>query len=132
MSATPERTGVLLVNTGTPDAPDPPAVRRYLKEFLSDPHILDMNPVGRWLLLHLIILPRRPKHSAEAYRKIWTEAGSPLLTHGRALESGLRRALGDRFVVSLAMRYGNPSLGSILIAKFFFCLRNKGKNILIR
>src|SRR5690606_25914981 len=72
-------TGVLLVNLGTPDAPDPAAVRRYLREFLSDPRVLDINPVGRWALLNLIILPRRPAASAEAYRKVWTDAGSPLL-----------------------------------------------------
>jgi ferrochelatase len=60
-------------------------VRRYLREFLSDPRVLDISPLGRWLLLNLIILPTRPARSAEAYRKIWTADGSPLLVHSRAL-----------------------------------------------
>ena len=67
--------GVLLVNLGTPDAPRPPEVRRYLREFLSDPRVIDINPVARWLLLELIILPVRPARSAEAYTKVWGEAG---------------------------------------------------------
>ena len=78
-------TGLLLCNVGTPDEPTSGAVRRYLREFLSDPRVIDINPVGRWLLLNLIILPLRPKKSAEAYRKIWTERGSPLLGHGEDL-----------------------------------------------
>lgn len=107
-------TGVLLVNLGTPAEPTTPAVRRYLREFLSDPRVIDINPAGRWLLLNLIILPFRPAKSAEAYRVIWTEAGSPLLTHGRALEAGVAEALGDGYVVELAMRYGEPSIPSAL------------------
>ena len=63
--------GLLLINLGTPDEPTTPAVRRYLREFLSDPRVLDINAVGRALLLHLVILPRRPAKSAEAYRSIW-------------------------------------------------------------
>ena len=106
----PGPTGVLLVNLGTPDAPEASAVRRYLREFLSDPRVVTMNPIGRWLLLNLIILPRRPRRSAEAYRAIWTEDGSPLLVHGRALAAGVSHALGPEFAVSLAMRYGRPSL----------------------
>ena len=66
-------TGLLLINLGTPDAPTTPAVRRYLREFLSDPRVIDINPVGRALLLNLIILPFRPAKSAHAYRQIWDE-----------------------------------------------------------
>ena len=102
--------GVLLVNVGTPDAPDAGAVRKYLREFLGDPRVLDINPVGRWLLLNLIILPRRPAQSAEAYRKVWTDEGSPLLLHSEALAAALQKALGETYRVKVGMRYGNPSL----------------------
>lgn len=103
------RTGVLVVNLGSPDAPEAGAVRRYLREFLSDPRVIDINPVGRWLLLNLIILPFRPRKSAEAYAKVWTPEGSPLLVFGRALVEGLRARLPDMPIV-LAMRYGAPSI----------------------
>ena len=105
-----ERTGVLLINLGTPDAPHSPEVRRYLREFLSDPRVVDINPLGRWLLLNLVILPFRPAKSAEAYRKIWTEEGSPLRIYGDALREGVAKELGTRFHVELAMRYGSPSI----------------------
>lgn len=103
-------TGALLVNLGTPDAPRPREVRRYLAEFLSDPRVLDMPPLPRWLLLHGVILRLRPRVSAVAYAKIWTPAGSPLLAHGRALRDGVAKALGEGFRVELAMRYGRPSI----------------------
>jgi ferrochelatase len=107
-------TGLLLCNLGTPDAPTPRAVRRYLREFLSDPRVLDINPVGRWLLLNLIILPSRPRRSAEAYRKIWTERGSPLLYHGEDLARAARERLGAEWAVALGMRYGRPTIASAL------------------
>ena len=106
--------GTLLLNLGTPDAPTTPAVRRYLREFLSDPRVIDIHPVARTLLLELVILPFRPAKSAEAYRKVWTAEGSPLLTHSRALESKVRAALGAGHRVELAMRYGNPSVAEAL------------------
>jgi protoporphyrin/coproporphyrin ferrochelatase len=106
--------GTLLINLGTPDAPTTPAVRRYLREFLSDPRVIDLHPVARKLLLELVILPFRPAKSAEAYRKIWSAQGSPLLLHSRALEQKLRAALGPGQLVELAMRYGNPSLPEAL------------------
>ena len=102
--------GLLLVNLGTPDAPDEEAVRRYLAEFLSDPHVVDVNPLSRWLLLHLVILPRRPAQSAEAYRKIWTERGSPLLFHSQDLTAAVAARLGPAWRVELGMRYGRPAL----------------------
>lgn len=110
-------TGLLLINLGTPDAPTTKAVRRYLREFLSDPRILDIHPVGRALLLHLVILPFRPAKSAHAYRAIWDERrGSPLLAHSRDLAAGVQQKLGADWHVELAMRYGRPSIASALEA----------------
>ena len=105
----PEKLGVLLVNLGTPDAPEAPEVRRYLAEFLADPRVIDIHPVARWLLLHLIILRVRPRRSAAAYRKIWGPGGSPLLVHGKALAAAVQERL-PACEVALAMRYGAPSL----------------------
>ena len=110
-------TGLLLVNLGTPDAPTTPAVRRYLREFLSDPRVIDINPIGRALLLHLIVLRTRPAKSAHAYRQVWdAERGSPLLAHSKDLTAGVQRELGDRWRVELAMRYGSPSIADGLEA----------------
>ncbi len=108
-------TGLLLINLGTPDAPTTPAVRRYLREFLSDPRVIDINPVGRALLLNLIILPFRPAKSAAAYRKVWgAERGSPLLAHSQDLAAGVQARLGGDWQVELAMRYGTPSIADAL------------------
>lgn len=107
--------GVLLLNLGTPDAPETGPVRRYLREFLSDPRVIDIPRVARFLLLNLIILPLRPKKSAAAYASIWSHGGlegSPLLAHGRALQRKVQALLGNGYVVSLGMRYGNPSIAS--------------------
>lgn len=110
-------TGLLLVNLGTPDAPTTPAVRRYLREFLADPRVLDIGPVGRALLLHLVILPTRPAKSAAAYRAIWDPArGSPLLSHSQDLAAAVAARLGTAWRVDLAMRYGSPSIPSALEA----------------
>lgn len=108
-------TGILLVNLGTPDAPRAREVRRYLREFLSDPRVLDINAVGRFMLLNLIILPLRPKKSAEAYQQIWSKAGSPLLVESLKLQAEVQRRLGD-CPVELVMRYGSPSIASGLDA----------------
>ena len=102
--------GLLLVNLGTPDAPEPGPVRRYLREFLSDPRVVDINPVGRWFLLNFVILPVRPAKSAAAYRKVWMAEGSPLLVYSRALEKAVAAALAGEYEVELAMRYGSPSI----------------------
>jgi ferrochelatase len=108
-------TGLLLINLGTPDSPTTPAVRRYLHEFLSDPRVVDINAVGRALLLHFVILRFRPARSAHAYRSIWDpQRGSPLLFHGQDLAEAVQRRLGDSFKVELAMRYGSPSIQSAL------------------
>ncbi len=108
------RTGVLLLNVGTPASPDTGAVRRYLAEFLNDERVLDLPAVPRGLLLYGAILPFRPKMSAHAYRKIWTEEGSPLLVASESLATALRARL--RAPVALAMRYGEPSLPRALDA----------------
>jgi len=108
------RAGLLLVNLGTPDSTDPADVRRYLREFLSDPRVLDIPAWRRFIVLEAFILPFRPKASAEAYAKIWTERGSPLLFHTEDLAAKVRARVGDRAVVEVAMRYGRPSIGSAL------------------
>lgn len=108
--------GVLLVNLGTPASTSVGDVRRYLAEFLSDPRVIDIHPVARFLLLHLVILRTRPRRSAEQYRRIWTERGSPLLVNTRALAVGVGERLGDGFMVEVGMRYGSPSIGSALDA----------------
>ncbi|MFQ5994856.1 MAG: ferrochelatase [Acidiferrobacterales bacterium] len=108
------RRGFLLVNLGTPDAPSASAVRRYLKEFLSDPRVIDINPFIRGALLYGVILPFRPRRSAHAYRKVWTERGSPLLFHGQDLVKKLAADLGDSWRVALAMRYQNPPITTAL------------------
>jgi ferrochelatase len=107
---TAARRGVLLVNLGSPDAPTSKAVRRYLREFLGDPRVIDIPAPARWLLLNALILPFRPRRSAAAYAKIWTPEGSPLVANGRALRDALRKELGDDWAVELAMRYGVPSI----------------------
>lgn len=116
---TPERTGVLLVNLGTPDAPTPSAVRRYLKQFLSDPRVIESPRILWWFVLRVILLIR-PKRSAHAYRKVWREDGSPLLHFSLAQADALRSELGARcpgpVSVVLGMRYGNPSIPAALEA----------------
>ena len=110
---TNEKVGVILINTGTTDAPHPKETRTYLREFLSDPRVLDINPLKRWLILNLFILPFRPKNSAEAYEKVWTDRGSPLLTITEDLQKGLEERMpGVEFAIG--MRYGNPSIRKAL------------------
>ncbi len=106
--------GLLLVNLGTPDAPTPEALRRYLAEFLWDPRIVEMPRPLWWLILHGRVLRTRPQRSAEAYRSVWTESGSPLLETTLELGSILQQLLSERLSgpikVVVAMRYGNPSI----------------------
>lgn len=106
----------MLVNLGTPDAPTTEAVRRYLAEFFSDARVIDIAPWMRAALRELFILPFRSPRSAEAYHKIWTKRGSPLMYHGLDLAAKLRELLGDGVQVELAMRYGNPSIAASLEA----------------
>ena len=109
-----KRWGLLLVNLGTTDAPEAPQVRRYLREFLSDPRVFDIAPWKRAIIVNLFILPFRPKQSAHAYRKIWSSRGSPLLYHGLDLVEKLRDVFGGDVQVELAMRYQRPSVASAL------------------
>lgn len=104
--------GVLLINLGTPAAPTTSAVRRYLRQFLSDPQVIDINPVSRWLLVNLIIAPFRSPKSAKAYQKIWTGHGSPLLVNTRSLGREVATRLGPTYAVEIGMRYGQPSIES--------------------
>jgi ferrochelatase len=106
--------GALLINLGTPDSPRPGDVRRYLREFLSDPRVIDLPALSRKLLLEGVILPTRPRRTAAAYAKVWSDAGSPLLVHGEALRVALEQRLGAGWVVALGMRYGRPSIDSAL------------------
>lgn len=104
------RTGVLLVNLGSPDSPSVPDVRRYLKEFLNDPFVINIPSLIRYFLVNGIILNTRPKKSAEAYSKVWMKEGSPLLFHTRNLTDKVRAKL--QIPVEFGMRYGKPSIRS--------------------
>jgi ferrochelatase len=114
----PEAVGVLLSNLGTPEAPTAPALRRYLREFLSDPRVIELPRWQWWLILNLFVLPRRPRTSAELYRKVWTPEGSPLATGtvklAAALEGELRARSAMPLHVAVGMRYGEPSLATAL------------------
>jgi ferrochelatase len=116
---TPEKTAVLLINLGTPDAPTAQAVRPYLKEFLSDPRVVEIPRAVWWLILNAVILNVRPKKSAAKYASIWLAEGSPLQVHterqARLLQQHLQaRTGGAALVVDYAMRYGKPSIASVL------------------
>jgi ferrochelatase len=102
------KSGVLLVNLGSPDSPSVPDVRRYLREFLMDGRVLDAPWPIRFCIVHLAILPTRPKRSAEAYQKVWTSEGSPLTVVSKRVCSLLAQRFD--FPIELAMRYQNPSI----------------------
>lgn len=106
--------GVLLVNLGSPARPTARAVRRYLKEFLMDPRVVDIPHWRRWPLVHLLIAPFRARRTASAYRKVWRDAGSPLVAHSQELAASVALHLGARYQVGLGMRYGEPSLKNAL------------------
>lgn len=110
----PTKTGLLLINLGSPKSPSKRDVRYYLDEFLSDPRVIDLPPLLRFILLHGVILRFRPKKSAKAYQLIWTKQGSPLITHSQHLTDKLQLSLGDAYHVEIAMRYGSPSISSKL------------------
>jgi len=115
--AAPFKTGILLVNLGTPEAPTTSAVRRYLDEFLSDPRVIDKPRWLWWLILHGIILRIRPYKSAHAYQQIWTEQGSPLLTISQQQTKKLQNFFNSKqaqISVALGMRYGSPSIKQAL------------------
>ena len=110
--------GLLLVNLGTPQAAEKKALRRYLKEFLWDPRVVEMSRPLWWLILHGVILNIRPGRSAHSYKSVWTERGSPLLFHTRdqadALRSTLQAQHGEQLLVEFAMRYGEPAIHDVL------------------
>src|SRR3990170_3909835 len=105
---------VLLINLGTPDAPEPRAVRRYLAQFLSGRRVVEIPPIIWQPILRGIILTTRPRKSARAYREIWTNEGSPLLAIGKRQRDALQKRLGDEIAVGVAMRYGQPEVGQMI------------------
>ncbi len=115
--ASPRR-GVLLCNLGTPDAPRTSELKRYLKQFLSDPRVVEVPRLIWWLILNLIILRIRPRRSAKLYKSVWTQGGSPLLVHSQAQVDGVKKLLDEKYdreiPVVLGMRYGNPSIESAI------------------
>lgn len=108
------KAGVLLVNLGTPDSPKPRDVFRYLNEFLTDGRVIDIPWLWRQLLVRLFIVPQRYRASAALYRRIWTPEGSPLLLHSQAVRDQLQQELGDQYIVTLGMRYQQPSIAHAL------------------
>lgn len=112
-----DKTAILLINLGTPDAANSRAVRRYLKEFLSDPRVVEIPRAIWWLILNVVVLNARPKKSAEKYAAIWEPNGSPLKTHTERQAKLLRGFLGNaghQVIVEYAMRYGHPSIAETL------------------
>ena len=107
------KTCVLLINLGTPDSPSVNDVRKYLFEFLNDPRVIDINPIGRFFLVNFIIVPFRAPKSAKIYKELWTDKGSPIMIYGKSVKEKLQKELGDDFDVELAMRYKNPSLDEV-------------------
>ncbi len=105
-----KKTGVLLMNVGTPDSPKVGDVRKYLSQFLNDPRVIDIPWIARKLLVNAIIVPFRAPKSAKLYQEMWTPEGSPLLIHSRNFRDGLQAELGDDYQVEIAMRYQNPSI----------------------
>ncbi len=108
------KTGVLLINLGTPDSPAVGDVRPYLSQFLNDPRVIDIPWLSRKILVNLIIVPFRAPKSAAIYRKLWTDQGSPLLYHSENARRLLAASLGSDYQVHLAMRYKNPSIPDVL------------------
>jgi ferrochelatase len=107
-------TGVLLINLGTPDAPNTVAIGRYLRQFLMDKRVINLPFILRFLLVYGVIIPFRTQRSKHAYQAIWSQQGSPLRVNSHALCEQLQQRLGDTYVVALGMRYGHPSIQSAL------------------
>jgi len=116
-----KKEAIVLINLGTPNSPSVKDVRNYLSEFLNDPFVIDINPIARFLLVNMIIVPFRAPKSAKAYQELWTDEGSPLMVYGQKLEEKLRTKVQDKADVYLAMRYQNPSM-----QKVFDEMKNKG------
>ncbi len=114
MEAIKGKTGVLLINLGTPDSPSVGHVRSYLSEFLNDPRVIDIPKLLRLILVNLIIVPFRAPKSAKVYKELWTDQGSPLLFHSQNVSKLLDAQLGEEYEVHLAMRYKNPNIRHVL------------------
>lgn len=110
MPASSSKIGVLVAQLGTPQAPTARALRPYLRQFLSDPRVIDLHPLRWYPILYLFVLTRRPARSAALYANIWTDEGSPLMVHSQAQTRGLQERLGAAYRVVLGMRYGEPSI----------------------
>lgn len=110
MPARSAKIGVLVAQLGTPQAPTARALRPYLRQFLSDPRVIDLHPLKWYPILYLLVLTRRPARSAALYANIWTDEGSPLMVHSQAQTRGLQERLGAAYRVVLGMRYGEPSI----------------------
>lgn len=108
------KTGVLLINLGTPDSPTIKNVGKYLFEFLNDPRVIDIPVIARFFLVNIIIIPFRVRNSTRIYKQLWTDKGSPILIYGTSVKEKLQQALGSDFGVELAMRYQNPSLDDVI------------------
>ena len=108
------KTGILLINLGTPDEPSRSAVYRYLKQFLLDPRVIDINPIARNLLVRGIIVPFRSGQSAKLYQELWTDQGSPLKFYGESLAKQVQQRMGPDYQVELAMRYQSPSIATAI------------------
>ncbi|WP_276367772.1 ferrochelatase [Chryseolinea sp. H1M3-3] len=108
------KTGVLLINLGTPDSPSVSDVRSYLSQFLNDPRVIDIPWLLRKMLVNLVIVPFRAPKSAKIYKKLWTANGSPLLYYSERVKDLLQKDLGPAYEVHLAMRYKNPSIPDVL------------------
>ncbi|MFN8674188.1 MAG: ferrochelatase [Candidatus Sericytochromatia bacterium] len=106
--------GILLINLGTPDNCTTSDIRKYLAEFLWDYRVIDINTIGRFLLLNLIILPTRPQKILPSYKQIWLKEGSPLLVYSKNVLKLMKEKLSDDYYVDLGMRYGNPSINAAL------------------
>ena len=109
-----KKTGVILVNLGTPDSPKTNDVRKYLFQFLNDKRVIDLPWLVRKLLVNLIIVPFRAPKSAKIYQEVWTDRGSPIIYHTKSLVKKLQKSLGEKYSVEYAMRYKNPSIKSVL------------------
>ena len=109
-----QKKGVLIAYLGTPDSPDVLSVRRYLKEFLSDPRIIEVPKIIWWFVLNIFILNFRSFNSARLYKSIWTDGGSPLLVNCIKIKEKVQKSLPSNYQVALGMRYGNPSIKSAL------------------
>jgi ferrochelatase len=114
----PDKIGILITNLGTPEKPTTKHLRIYLKEFLSDPRVVEVPRLIWWLILNLVILRIRPRRSAKSYQKVWTDKGSPLLINTQDQADTLRQKLtsnmGEHVIVEYAMRYGSPSISNTI------------------